>query len=85
VTVENDSVGNSSTSYVIVIVVATESMNWGTELWVSLADQNLIFPPEKLLFSGVTDDNQVIFTHQTYAECFACVWLKNNLDKVSLL
>jgi ankyrin repeat protein len=37
------------------------------------------------IVSGVTDDNQVIFTHQTYAEYFACAWLKNNLDKVSLL
>ncbi|CAH1381359.1 unnamed protein product [Tenebrio molitor] len=25
-------------------------MNWGTKLWVSLADQNFIFPPEKLLY-----------------------------------
>jgi ankyrin repeat protein len=33
----------------------------------------------------VTDDNQAIFNHQTYAEYFACAWLKNNLDKVSLL
>jgi ankyrin repeat protein len=33
----------------------------------------------------VTDDNQAIFDHQTFAEYFACVWLKNNLDKVSLL
>jgi ankyrin repeat protein len=37
------------------------------------------------IVSGVTDDNQVIFSHQTYAEYFACAWLKNNLDKVSLL
>jgi ankyrin repeat protein len=37
------------------------------------------------IVSGVTDDNQVIFSHQTYAEYFACVWLKKNLDKVSLL
>jgi ankyrin repeat protein len=37
------------------------------------------------IVSGVTDDNQAIFTHQTYAEYFACAWLKNNLDKVSLL
>jgi ankyrin repeat protein len=33
----------------------------------------------------VIDDNQAIFHHQTYAEYFACAWLKNNLDKVSLL
>jgi hypothetical protein len=33
----------------------------------------------------VTDDNQAIFNHQTYAEYFACAWMKNNLDKVSLL
>jgi hypothetical protein len=37
------------------------------------------------IVSRVTDDNQVIFSHQTYAEYFACVWLKKNLDKVSLL
>ncbi|KAJ3619702.1 hypothetical protein MTP99_005362 [Tenebrio molitor] len=37
------------------------------------------------IVSGVTDDNQAIFNHQTYAEYFACAWLKNNLDKVSLL
>jgi ankyrin repeat protein len=37
------------------------------------------------IVSGVTDDNQIIFNHQTYAEYFACAWLKNNLDKVSLL
>jgi ankyrin repeat protein/ABC-type transporter Mla MlaB component len=37
------------------------------------------------IVSGVTDDNQAIFSHQTYAEYFACAWLKNNLDKVSLL
>jgi ankyrin repeat protein len=37
------------------------------------------------IVSGVTDDNQVVFNHQTYAEYFACAWLKNNLDKVSLL
>jgi hypothetical protein len=36
--------------YSYIVVVATESMNWGTELWVSLADQNFIFPPEKLLY-----------------------------------
>jgi ankyrin repeat protein len=34
---------------------------------------------------GMTYDNHVIFYHQTYAEYFACAWLKNNLDKVSLL
>jgi ankyrin repeat protein len=33
----------------------------------------------------VTEDNQAIFNHQTYAEYFACAWMKNNLDKVSLL
>jgi ankyrin repeat protein len=33
----------------------------------------------------VTDDNQVIFNHQTYAEYFACEWLKKNLDKISQL
>jgi ankyrin repeat protein len=37
------------------------------------------------IVSGVTDDNQAIFNHQTYAEYFACAWMKNNLDKVSLL
>jgi ankyrin repeat protein len=37
------------------------------------------------IVSGVTDDNQVIFSHQSYAEYFACAWLRNNLDKVSLL
>jgi ankyrin repeat protein len=37
------------------------------------------------IVSGVTDDNQAIFNHQTYAEYFACAWLKNNWDKVSLL
>ncbi|KAH0822622.1 hypothetical protein GEV33_000169 [Tenebrio molitor] len=37
------------------------------------------------IVNGVTDDNQVVFSHQTYAEYFACAWLKNNLDKVSLL
>jgi ankyrin repeat protein len=37
------------------------------------------------IVSKVTDDNQVIFHHQTYAEYFACVWLKDNHDKVSLL
>jgi ankyrin repeat protein len=37
------------------------------------------------IVSRVTDDNQVIFNHQTYAEYFACAWMKNNLDKVSLL
>jgi ankyrin repeat protein len=37
------------------------------------------------IVSRVTDDNQAIFDHQTFAEYFACVWLKNNLDKVSLL
>jgi ABC-type transporter Mla MlaB component len=37
------------------------------------------------IVSGVTDDNQAIFNHQTYAEYFACAWLKKNLDKVSLL
>ncbi|XP_068913168.1 uncharacterized protein [Tenebrio molitor] len=36
------------------------------------------------IVSGVTDDNEAIF-NQTYAEYFACEWLKNNLDKVSLL
>jgi ankyrin repeat protein len=37
------------------------------------------------IVSRVTDDNQAIFNHQTYAEYFACAWMKNNLDKVSLL
>jgi hypothetical protein len=37
------------------------------------------------IVGGVTDDNQVIFNHQTYAEYFACAWLKKNLNKVSLL
>jgi hypothetical protein len=37
------------------------------------------------IVSRVTDDNQAIFNHQTYAEYFACAWLKKNLDKVSLL
>jgi ankyrin repeat protein len=37
------------------------------------------------IVSGVTEDNQAIFNHQTYAEYFACAWMKNNLDKVSLL
>jgi energy-coupling factor transporter ATP-binding protein EcfA2 len=37
------------------------------------------------IVNGVTDDNQVVFSHQTYAEYFACAWLKNNLGKVSLL
>jgi hypothetical protein len=37
------------------------------------------------IVSRVTDDNQTIFNHQTYAEYFACAWLKKNLDKVSLL
>jgi ankyrin repeat protein len=37
------------------------------------------------IVSGVTDDNEAIFNHQTYAEYFACAWLKKNLDKVSLL
>jgi ankyrin repeat protein len=37
------------------------------------------------IVSGVTYDNQAIFNHQNYAEYFACVWLKNNLHKVSLL
>ncbi|XP_068911796.1 uncharacterized protein [Tenebrio molitor] len=37
------------------------------------------------IVSGVTDDNQAIFHHQTYAEYFACAWLRKNLDKVSLL
>jgi ankyrin repeat protein len=37
------------------------------------------------IVSGVTDDNQAIFNHQTYAEYFACMWMRNNLDKVSLL
>jgi ankyrin repeat protein len=34
------------------------------------------------IVSRVTDDNQAIFTHHTYAQYFACVWLKNNLEKV---
>jgi ankyrin repeat protein len=33
----------------------------------------------------ITDDNEAIFDHQTFAEYFACAWLKNNLNKVSLL
>jgi ankyrin repeat protein/energy-coupling factor transporter ATP-binding protein EcfA2 len=37
------------------------------------------------IVSRVTDDSQAIFNHQTYAEYFACAWMKNNLDKVSLL
>jgi hypothetical protein len=37
------------------------------------------------IVSRVTDDNQAIFNHQTYAEYFACAWMKRNLDKVSLL
>ncbi|XP_068913172.1 uncharacterized protein [Tenebrio molitor] len=37
------------------------------------------------IVSRVTDDNQVIFSHQTYAEYFACVWLKKNLNTVSSL
>jgi ankyrin repeat protein len=37
------------------------------------------------IVSGVTEDNQAIFNHQTYAEYFACAWMKNNLDKISLL
>jgi ankyrin repeat protein len=37
------------------------------------------------IVSGMTDDNQAIFHHQTYAEYFACAWLRKNLDKVSLL
>jgi ankyrin repeat protein len=37
------------------------------------------------IVSGVTDDNQAIFNHQIYAEYFACAWMRNNLDKVSLL
>jgi hypothetical protein len=37
------------------------------------------------IVSRVTDDNQAIFNHHTYAQYFACAWLKNNLDKVSPL
>jgi ankyrin repeat protein len=37
------------------------------------------------IVSEVTNDDQAIFHHQTYAEYFACAWMKNNLDKVSLL
>jgi hypothetical protein len=32
------------------------------------------------IVSGVTDDNQVIFSHQTYAEYFACVGKEETLE-----
>jgi hypothetical protein len=42
-------------------------MNWGTKLWVSLADQNFIFPPEKLLYITSPSPAQLNFCDKQQA------------------
>ncbi|XP_063923115.1 uncharacterized protein LOC135137411 [Zophobas morio] len=37
------------------------------------------------IINHVSEDNRVIFNHQTYAEYFACAWFLQNLNKLRLL
>jgi hypothetical protein len=51
-------------------------MNWGTELWISLADQNFIFPPEKLLYITAVSSQtpaQLHFCDKQQAACLIII------------
>ncbi|XP_063906156.1 ankyrin-3-like [Zophobas morio] len=37
------------------------------------------------IIKKISEDDDVVFDHQTYAEYFACVWLKNNTEKIVVL